>query len=258
MFGFLIKKAFFDMWDNFLGIVIINLGFIGLLAIPFLLPPVVAPGGGLLFWLVVAAGVVILFVYGGVVSMITRDMANYERPEFRKAVEYLKETWVAGVVFGLITVAIAVVMVFSLAVYGGMGNLLGFAALVFLGWALLIWSFSSQYFFPIRAQLDTSLKKIIRKCFIVFFDNTLFSIGLAIVGVLIAIGSVFTAFLIPGFAGLMLWYQVALKLRLYKYDYLEENPEANRKKIPWDALLIEDQDRVGKRTLRGMIFPWKE
>ena len=49
-----------------------------------------------------------------------------------------------------------------------------------------------------------------------------------------------------------------MKLRLYKYDYLEENPDAKRNDIPWDALLIDERERVGKRTLRGMIFPWKE
>jgi hypothetical protein len=98
----------------------------------------------------------------------------------------------------------------------------------------------------------------LRKCFIVFFDNTFFAVLLGIGSVAILIGSFFTALLIPGLAGLILWHQVGLKLRLYKYDYLEENPEANRKQIPWDALLIDDRDRVGKRTLRGMIFPWKE
>jgi hypothetical protein len=81
----------------------------------------------------------------------------------------------------------------------------------------------------------------------------------------VAVGSVavlalsaFTALLIPGITGLLIWHQVALKIRLCKYDYLEENPDANRRQIPWDALLIDDRERVGKRTLRGMIFPWKE
>ena len=64
--------------------------------------------------------------------------------------------------------------------------------------------------------------------------------------------------MLPGISAVVLWISVGLKLRLYKYDYLEKNPEANRKKIPWDALLVADKDRVGKRTLRGMIFPWKE
>jgi hypothetical protein len=39
---------------------------------------------------------------------------------------------------------------------------------------------------------------------------------------------------------------------------LEENPDANRRKIPWDALLIDEKDRVGSRSIRGMIFPWKD
>jgi hypothetical protein len=43
-----------------------------------------------------------------------------------------------------------------------------------------------------------------------------------------------------------------------KYDYLEENPRADRKHIPWETLLREERERVGKRTLKGMIFPWKE
>ncbi|MFP4375523.1 MAG: hypothetical protein ACLFP4_00640 [Spirochaetales bacterium] len=258
MFGFLIKKAFFDMWDNFLGVVIMNLGFIALLSLPFLLPQAVAPFGLLPIVLVHAVSIVLISIYSGVVAMMARDIANYERPEFTKFVPYLRETWVSSTVFGLIFVGIGLVLFIGFPVYANMGNLLGFAAIVFLGWALIIWLFASQFFFPIRAQLDSQNKKVLRKCFVVFFDNTFFSILLGIGSLAIAIGSFFTAFLLPGFAGLVLWHQVALKLRLYKYDYLEENPDANRKSIPWDALLIEDRDRVGKRTLRGMIFPWKE
>ena len=70
--------------------------------------------------------------------------------------------------------------------------------------------------------------------------------------------SFFTALLLPGIATIMLWWNIAFKLRLYKYDWLEQNPGANRRRVPWDALLVEDRERVGKRTLKGMIFPWKE
>ena len=41
MFGFLVKKAFFDMWDNLFRIIIMNLGYIAVFAIFFLLAPVV-------------------------------------------------------------------------------------------------------------------------------------------------------------------------------------------------------------------------
>ena len=58
MFGFLIKKAFFDLWDNFLPAILVNLGFIAVLAVPVLLPPVVTAAGAAFGFVVLAAGVV--------------------------------------------------------------------------------------------------------------------------------------------------------------------------------------------------------
>lgn len=258
MLMFMVKKAFFDMWDHFLSVVLMNLGFIVLLTIPLLLPSVLVD---LSVYAALASQVVgglIAFVYAGTISMAARDIANYERPEFKKVVEYFKETWKSSLVLGVIWAAVVLIIVVGFPVYANMGNLLGLAAIVFLFWALVIWTLASQFYFPVRAQLDTKIGKVIRKSFIIFFDNTFFAIIAGIGSLLIIVGSVFTALLIPGIAGLLIWHQVGLKLRLLKYDYLEENPDANRRQIPWDALLIDERERVGKRTLRGMIFPWKE
>jgi hypothetical protein len=74
----------------------------------------------------------------------------------------------------------------------------------------------------------------------------------------VLVASLFTALLLPGISSILLFWNTAFKLRLYKYDWLEQNPGSNKKSIPWDALLVEDRERVGKRTLKGMIFPWKE
>jgi len=94
--------------------------------------------------------------------------------------------------------------------------------------------------------------------FLLLLDNTLFSISLFIGTLIILALSAFTAFLLPGIASILLWLNEALKLRLYKYDYLEEHPDTKKNQIPWDILLIEDREKIGKRTLKGMIFPWKE
>ena len=67
-------------------------------------------------------------------------------------------------------------IVIGVPVYASMGNLLGLAAIVFLFWAILIWSLSSQFYFPILAQLDTKIGKILRKSFVIFFDNTIFAL----------------------------------------------------------------------------------
>ncbi|MFW5745012.1 MAG: hypothetical protein ACOC2D_17195 [Spirochaetota bacterium] len=258
MLMFMVKKAFFDMWDHFLSVVLMNLGFIVLLTIPLLLPSVLVDLSVSAALASQVIGGLIAFVYAGTISMAARDIANYERPEFGKVLGYLKDTWKSSLVLGLIWAAVVLIVVVGFPVYANMGNLLGLAAIVFLFWALVIWTLASQFYLPVRAQLDTRIGKVIRKSFIIFFDNTFFAIVTGIGSVLVIVGSVFTALLIPGIAGLLIWHQVALKLRVLKYDYLEEHPDANRRQIPWDALLIDERERVGKRTLRGMIFPWKE
>lgn len=258
MLMFMVKKAFFDMWDHFLSVVVMNLGFIVLLTVPLLLPSVLVETSVAAALASQIIGGVLIIMYAGAISHAARDIANYERPEFKRVLGYFRETWKSSLVFALIWIAIVVVVVVGFPVYANMGNLLGLAAIVFLLWALLIWTLASQFYFPIRAQLDTGIRKVIRKCFIIFFDNTFFAIIVGVGSLLVTAGSVFTAFLLPGLTGLLIWHQVALKLRLLKYDYLEEHPDANRRDIPWDALLIDERERVGKRTLRGMIFPWKE
>jgi len=116
-----------------------------------------------------------------------------------------------------------------------------------------------MYFFPLAAQLpDDKPLKTLKKAFMILGDNMLFSLFLGIYTVILLALSVVFATIIPGVAGNALSKQVAMKLLMFKYDYLEANPKTSRKHIPWDELLFEEQEKIGKRTLRGMIFPWKE
>jgi hypothetical protein len=69
--------------------------------------------------------------------------------------------------------------------------------------------------------------------------------------------SALTAFLIPGPAGILLYLDEALRLRLLKYDWLEAHPDEGRR-IPWDALLIDEREKTGTRSFRNFIFPWKD
>jgi len=91
-----------------------------------------------------------------------------------------------------------------------------------------------------------------------FIDNVLFSLGL-LVGALIISGiSTFFIFIIPGIGMLLLWYHVAVRLRLAKYDYLEQNPNTKSSNIPWKVILQDDMKRLSSRTLKRLIFPWLE
>ena len=73
--------------------------------------------------------------------------------------------------------------------------------------------------------------------------------------------SVFCVGFVPSYAGIILARTNALRLRLYKYDYLEQHPELEsprqRKNIPWEELIYEDRETLGPHKLKTIFFPWK-
>ncbi len=105
--------------------------------------------------------------------------------------------------------------------------------------------------FPLRARLDKNVVKIVKKCFLLFFDNTFYTFFLAFGTVNVLALSIFTALLLPGIAAALLWFQVAFKILMLKYDYLEKNPGTNRKAIPWDMLLSEERERSERGPSRA-------
>ncbi len=257
MFGFLIKKTFFDLWDNLLRIMLLNLGYLAIAGLmSFLL--FLSQSNPTLFYIVMLAAGAALFVYSGAVSAMARAIADYRQPDFRGFLSFLGESWPSSLLFFALNVALFYLLSIAFPVYGRMQSFVGPVAASMLFWVMLLWILSSQLFFPIQSRLDRRLFKSLKKMFLLFLDNPLFSIGMFLGSLLIFAVSLFLAFLLPGIASVLLWLNAGLKLRLYKYEYLESHPEADRRRIPWDALLQKDQDNVGHRTLKGMIFPWKE
>jgi uncharacterized membrane protein YesL len=257
MFGFFIKKWFFDFWDNMIKIVLLNLGFIALLGVVVYVPFLLRFSTALS---IVSAAIVIVFfnLYVGGAARFTSEIADYDNPGFKDFIEYVKEVWKSTIVLSIVSLLQLFLVVFAMPFYISLGGTMGLIALSIIFWASVVWWLAFQYYFPVRSRLDSNLKKVLKKSFLLLFDNTGFSLGMAIFSLIVLALSVFTALLLPGFASILLLHQVGTKLRLYKYDYLEENPDANRKNIPWDSLLYDEKERVGHRSLKGMIFPWKE
>jgi len=258
MFGFVIKKSFFDLWDNFLPAVLMNLGFIVLFAFPAVLPSTLSGAGPIPALVVLLVGIVLLFIYTGAVFGLTRAITDHQSIEWSSFFERLRDSWKAATALAVITVLHLFLLSVAFPVYSSLDNVVGLFALAILFWMSVIWWITAPYFLPLHQRLPNRIATSFKKSFIFTFDNTGFTIGLALGAIIVVVLSLFTAFLIPGIAGLAIWYQTAVKLRMYKYDYLQEHPDAARKDIPWDALLFDDRERVGKRTLRGMIFPWKD
>jgi hypothetical protein len=260
MIGFLIRKTLYDLWDNMFRIVLLNLGFIISLTIPILLPGKMPTP--ILSIVVLIIGALWSCVYLAAVALSVKTLSDYGSFGFAEFWANIKAGWPAGLVMALAVFLAFIMARFVIPFYFSMNTLWGILLGAVIFWTLVLGLISFQFFFAIRARLDTKPKKIIKKCFIIFFDNPGFSIFSLLYTLVTLALSVITVLLLPGPAGLLLFLDEGLRLRLMKYDWLEANPPAadtpQRRPIPWDALLIEEREKTGTRTFRNFIFPWRD
>jgi len=260
MIGFLIRKTIYDLWDNMLKIVVLNLGFLAVTAIPIFLPKLAA-----LFifsppleMALTAVGIFLCSMYLAAASVVLKSISDYGSFGFGDFFRAIKTAWPAGLAVGLLVflffIVLTIVIPFYLSIESGIGLIL--AAIVF--WATIFAVLSFQYYFTVYARLGASIKKTFKKCMIISLDNSGLSLFLLLHNIGVMVVSVIFAFMFPGPAGVLLYLDQALRLRLLKYDWLEANPGANRRKIPWDVLLIEEREKTGERSLKNFIFPWKD
>jgi hypothetical protein len=257
MIGFFIKKSFFDGWDHLFSLILLNLGFLAIIFLGYVLPGSLGASG----WPVPVLR--ILSLAAGSVWMSTcvfalKGVSDFGGLHFSDIKASVKGGLAPGLQVGAIVVFGYLVVSVGLPFYLSLGGVLGALAAGIIFWCAVVILLALQYYIPLRARLGGGLRKNLRKSFLIFFDNPGFSLFLFLYGAATLLVSLFLAFLIPGLAGLALAHDGALRLRLYKYDWLEAHPEAKRRDIPWDELLEEDRELVGKRTLKGMFFPWKE
>lgn len=259
MFLFLIKKSFFDAWDNLAALIAVNLGiFIVLMAGVWPMLGILEGGSPIGFAILIIL-IPMLFIAAATGSSILSGVADYKSAAFTDVPGAFRESWAQGLFLSLLATAFFTLSSFGITYYSSLGTLLGLAAMALLFWISLGVYLILLWFFPVRNRLEGNFGKLLRKSALIMLDNlwlSLFS-GLIMVPLQMVLWAL-TAFGGFGPAGIQLYLNDALRLLMFKYDWLEENPDAKRRDVPWFELLIDEKERVGKRTLKGMIFPWKE
>ena len=260
MIWFFLKKNFFDAWDNLLSMVLYNLIALALYFAAYFFAK------GLLDYplasmLVGAFFLLLLIVFLFAVNKTMAKFADFKFVSFKETLLELPSVIKDALLF----VALIAILIFLACVgipfYLRLGGMIGIflAAVVF--WLLLFSVLALQWFLPIKSQLNDPFIKSIKKCFLIFFDNAFFSIFMLVFALILLVISLFTGTILPGFSGIILAYNNAFRLRLYKYDWLDEHKDIPlkqaRKQIPWAELLEEDNDTLGPRDLKSLIFPWK-
>lgn len=259
MIGFFFKKAFFDGWDNLLGLIALNVGYIVTLFI-VLFGLMAAETSVILMIAIVALGLLAFSLFSGGVAGTTFGYSDYKRETLQNFAKGFKRNWRHSLVYFAILAALVAIAFFVFPFYISMGNMVGLLVAVILFWIMLAFTLALPYYFPLTSFLpgDKPLKTL-KKCFVILGDNMGFSMFYAIYRLVSLVLTVVTLGLIPGFAGFSLANMDALKLMMLKYDFLEEHGDevVNPKKLPWEDILYDEREKVGPRSLKSMIFPWK-
>jgi hypothetical protein len=252
MTGFLLRKFFYDLWDNIFKTILINIVFLFIVAAALTLPPflsfVPAAGAALFVILVYAA-----FAYAAAASSALKHPSDYRSFGFAEFAAGFKTAFFTGafVLAAFLVVFCLLRFAFPFYILTGGWTGVAFAALSF--WAALFFASAFQFYPAVRARLEKRPLKAVKKCLLIFIDNPLFCFGCLFFSILLSL-------LVISFPSWpLLFLDEALRLRLLKYDWLEtQEPSQTRRRIPWKEILAEEREKTGKRTWHDFVFPWRE
>jgi hypothetical protein len=280
MILFLLKKTFYDLWDNLFRIMILNLGFWLSLSLAFILPPLVVrlvsagteiggaagPGGpaeliglalffALLYW---------LCVYLCAAAAAIKNASDYRTMSLGNFVAHLKKAPAPALIL-FAAAALICALLGSAARYVSFASLSFWAAAFFCCWLCLgilgIIQFYPAAFFRIGGQLPLkgTLLGTLKKCAVFFFDNPGFCLFSLFVTLVLSVP------VLPFPCWSLLFLDEGLRLRMLKYSVVQEktgqlgDEDANgKRRINWNEILAEEKEKTGSRTWRDFLFPWKE
>lgn len=256
MIGFLIKKAFFDGWDNLIGLVGLNLCYLALIFLGVNVYNFL--GENTLLGISIVIILCLAFAFLSMASAkITYGYSVYKKLGWNGIKEAFSTHIPHALIYFVYTIFSVFCILFAFPFYMAYQNFLGITIAMLIFWVLLFFSIAMQFFFPLAftMQKDKPIKTL-RKCFMVVADNFGSALFCGIYSLLNIALTIVTAGFIPGGGGLSLLHMDTVKLFMLKYDWLEEN--ADEKKVNWEDALYEERKLVGHRTLKNMIFPWKD
>lgn len=272
-----IKKNFFDGWENIGNIILanlINIPFGASVAFGFYLAYISASETEnsmslfdifhqhpLIPVLFIFFGLFFAIVLGGAYAKNADSISNNEVVKINTYFNNVGKAFKDYSGFALLVSGIFIACLIGVPFYIQLSSFFG----VMIGAILLLFSvvflLAFQWFIPLKELLGFKFKKTIDKCFVILFDNFAFSVFMALYSLLLMALSVMLLFTMPGFCGINLAYVNALRLRMYKYDWLDQHGDLkgknDRNNIPWKALLKEETDILDQKSIRSVLMPWK-
>lgn len=259
MLRFLIKKNFFDLWDHLFTTCVTNFGVTVLGFLCFLGIKTVVNASNLLLIVLTILCVVLFSVISLGLFGVANTWSNYKTESFFKSFfEAIKRRHKALFLFFIIFSFIIGSVILFIPFYFRLGNYAGYLFAGILIFASFIFANALMYYFPLCLIRDDKPIVIFKYCIGFVVDNKLFTIALALHNLVLIVLSAITFFAFPSYLGHANSSFIAVKLLLIRYDYMKENKLTKRREIDIFEMLYEENKKVGNRTLRNTIFPWKE
>lgn len=256
MFSLLIRKTFYNYWDNFFPFLIINAAFVLLTGTPLFL----LLGTGSLK-LGAAAVTVTLFLGAflfGSIGPAGYEIARHRSWSLSRLPQDLVRSIKSKLLLGLLWLIEGVSLLLIIPFYFSTGNLFGFALGVFFAWGMLFLGIALQFYLPLLHWQENTPLQALKKSFFIMFANPGPALGLFFGSLMIAVLSFFTLFMFLGPAALLLWQTNGTYYLLLRHQHIEAGEGAVEKPFPWRQVLEEESETVGRRSLKNLIFPWKD
>ncbi len=254
LFWFVLKKSFFDYWDNLYKAMFVNLVISLLMVVNLYLPDWMKPGG--LYYAISEIAVLYLVIWLiSAWAFVCKGISEYEYPHFGSIVSAFRTAWkeavlISAVLYGQI-LAVKCVPDFLMT---HASRLVGITLILNLLVLFTLFWVSMVYYLPIRSRLDMTVFKALLRSFALAADNLVFSFGLILFSLIAMSVSLLTFGLLPGLAFVLVLNQVATRTLLLKYrgGHAQSGGAVN-----WQVLLADDIVLLKKRTLKNVIFPFK-
>jgi len=259
MFGYVIKKAFFDLWDNIILFIVSNLLFTLVLIASLIGISLAFPVLRGISYMLVLLPLCVLSIIATIVQGYAWHVAagNTLDRDIRKAI--LKKAMVPALFHALLVQVFLAGGLLGLPYYWALQPEIGFIYTIVYIWLCVVFVLASLFFYPVIFQLEAAPKVALKKSFLVFMHNPAAACSMVFGIILMTALSCITLGIFPGIAGLSLWNQTTLRFLLAKHAYLEKNPaQPGDKLLPWNNIVSEDIQRIGKRSVRGLFFPWHD
>lgn len=255
MLRFFLRKTFYDGWDHLFMLAAYNGAALAVAALGIWVPTLADSVALRLVGLVFAC--MGLSVWSAAAGYACWELANFRPFSWDLAKKGLAWAVRPGLQLGAVVTAAVLVASVVFPFYATMGGFVGLFAMSLAFWCFLGLGLTLLYAIPARLALGCGFRASLKTAFMMVVDSPLGALGLALHGLACLALSPFVAFLLPGPAAALLGTAEATRLRLKRFDWLRAQG-GRRAKTPWAELLADDEEAVGRRTLKELVFPWKQ